>query len=122
VTKELIETTGRIPAGASALQRTPRTAQRYLIDSRGRRCEICSRERWRGEPIPLVLDHINGNASDWAVTNLRLVCPNCDAQLPTFKNRNRGKGRSHRRKPFAAQNGADEPAGRASPLPPAPTE
>ena len=31
------------------------------------------------------------------ISNLRLVCPNCDSQLPTYKNRNKGNGRHSRR-------------------------
>lgn len=52
--------------------------------------------------MPLVLDHIDGNAENGVLTNLRLVCPNCDAQLPTFKNRNKGNGRASRRQRYAA--------------------
>jgi hypothetical protein len=33
--------------------------------------------------------------------NLRLICPNCDSQLPTFKMRNRGRGRHSRRQRYA---------------------
>jgi 5-methylcytosine-specific restriction endonuclease McrA len=50
----------------------------------------------------LILDHVDGNADNWELANLRLVCPNCDAQLPTFKSRNRGNGRAYRRARYAA--------------------
>ncbi|WIM86214.1 hypothetical protein PT015_14985 [Candidatus Mycobacterium wuenschmannii] len=33
--------------------------------------------------------------------NLRLICPNCDSQLPTYKARNRGSGRHYRRQRYA---------------------
>ena len=33
--------------------------------------------------------------------NLRLICPNCDALLPTFAGRNRGNGRVYRRLRYA---------------------
>ena len=50
-----------------------------------------------GKPVPLVCDHISGNSSDNEIENFRLVCCNCDAQLPTFKSKNRGNGRSYDR-------------------------
>ena len=43
--------------------------------------------------IPLIVDHIDGNYRNILDTNLRLICPNCDAQLSTYKGRNRGRGR-----------------------------
>ena len=54
-------------------------ARRYLLQTRGHRCEICGLTEWRDKTLPLVLDHINGDANDWLLSNLRLICPNCDA-------------------------------------------
>ena len=65
----------------------------YLIETRGHKCEICGNEEWMGQPIPLVLDHINGRASDDRLENLRLVCGNCDMQLPTYKSKNKNSDR-----------------------------
>lgn len=50
---------------------------------------------WPTRP-PLVLDHIDGNASNWNENNLRLVCGNCDMQLPTYKSKNRNSARKKR--------------------------
>ena len=76
------------------------SAKPYLIETRGHRCEICGIEKWRGLSVPLVRDHINGNADDNSVKNQRLICHNCDAQLPTFAGRNYGNGRAERRKVY----------------------
>jgi len=48
-------------------------------------CELCGQdENWRGHYMALRLDHINGDNTDNRLENLRIVCPNCDATLPTF--------------------------------------
>jgi hypothetical protein len=66
------------------------------------RCAICGiASEWNGLPLVLVLDHINGDSNDNRRANLRLVCPNCDSQLPTYKARNKGKGRAWRRERYA---------------------
>ena len=90
-----IEATQSIPS------KSPRLARRYLVAVRGHRCELCQIERWQDQRVLLVLDHVDGNADNWVLANLRLICPNSDALLPTFKSRNRGRGRAWRRKRYA---------------------
>ena len=47
-------------------------------------CELCGQdENWNGMKISLILDHINGKRCDNRLENLRIVCPNCNAGLPT---------------------------------------
>jgi hypothetical protein len=74
-----------------------RVPKKFLIEKRGHSCEVCHGTEWCGKPIPLILDHIDGNSGNWMLNNLRLVCGNCDMQLPTYKSKNKGSGRFIRR-------------------------
>jgi hypothetical protein len=51
-------------------------------------CSSCLLEVWMGQPIPLELDHINGNHDDNQLINLRLLCPNCHAQTDNYRGKN----------------------------------
>ena len=49
-----------------------------------RKCELCGQdENWYGKKMSLILDHINGVNNDSRIENLRILCPNCNATLPT---------------------------------------
>lgn len=72
--------------------------KRYMIHTSGHRCMICGQTEWMGKPVPLVLDHIDGNSDNYKLSNLQLVCGNCDMQLPTYKSKNKNSGNTSRSK------------------------
>lgn len=48
------------------------------------KCQICGQlPEWKGKPLVLILDHINGVWNDHRRENIRMVCPNCNSQLET---------------------------------------
>ena len=73
-----------------------RVLRRYLLEqSQG--CWECGITEWMGKPITLELEHKDGDPYNNKEDNLCLLCPNCHSQTPTYKGKNRGRGRLARR-------------------------
>jgi hypothetical protein len=75
--------------------KTDRHRRLFLIRENGHQCEVCGLSEWMGQPIPLELDHIDGNPDNNRADNLRILCPNCHAQTEFYKGAaaTEGKGR-----------------------------
>jgi hypothetical protein len=87
--KELVDS-GRDPSVRNTI------AKRYLIELHKGKCQLCFLSEWQNQAMPLVLDHIDGNSYNNLLSNLRVICNNCDAIQPTYKGRNKGNGRFKR--------------------------
>ena len=72
-----------------------------MIENFGRKCSMCHLEEWQGHPIPIEVDHIDGDAGNNSFNNLRLLCPNCHGITPTWKGKNKGNGRASRGLPLS---------------------
>lgn len=49
------------------------------------------KDQWLGQPLSLHLDHVDGDSRNNELSNLRLLCPNCHTQTPTYAGRNAQK-------------------------------
>lgn len=77
--------------------------RRFLIEKYGEKCSLCGWcevNHYTGK-VPVEVDHIDGDWHNNSLENLRLLCPNCHSLTPTYKARNKGKGRDWRRELYA---------------------
>lgn len=72
--------------------------RQYILEEQEHKCAICNLpDEWNGRELHFVLDHIDGDASNSCRENLRLICPNCDSQLETYKSKNKNSARNKRK-------------------------
>lgn len=69
--------------------KTQRVKERLLQEGiLKEQCTECGvGNEYNGKPLVLELDHINGKRNDHRLKNLRILCPNCHSQTPTFRGR-----------------------------------
>ncbi|MFI8364718.1 HNH endonuclease [Streptomyces sp. NPDC085612] len=98
------------PAGRPRPRHTPETLLVRREGTHGRRVqsahlkralaalgvpEECARcgmpAQWRGCPLPLEVDHIDGDWRNNLPENLRLLCPNCHSTTDTYRGRAKGR-------------------------------
>lgn len=56
-----------------------------VLKEQNNQCLTCGLSEWLNNPIKFELDHIDGNTENNIRTNLRVLCPNCHSQTPTFR-------------------------------------
>ncbi|MFI1506674.1 HNH endonuclease signature motif containing protein [Streptomyces sp. NPDC020597] len=79
-----------LPAQAGRTNRT-RLHQALTEVGRSYACAECANPgEWRGRPITLQIDHVNGDWRDNREENLRYLCPNCHALTATWCRRKGG--------------------------------
>lgn len=79
-------------AGKHPNYQTSKLRQRLITDGYfSYKCTSCGLSEWLNKPIPLELEHINGDSYDHRLENLTILCPNCHAQTSTYRGKNKGK-------------------------------
>ncbi|MGZ3549904.1 MAG: HNH endonuclease [Vulcanimicrobiaceae bacterium] len=88
------------PPGMPLPELLLRDVSRYNVKTRllragllENRCQECGLAEWRGKPLSVHIDHINGVSTDHRLENLRMLCPNCHLQTHTYGGRNAKRGR-----------------------------
>ena len=72
--------------------------RKYIYQKQNQCCAICGiKNEWNGKELKFILDHIDGDASNNEESNLRLICPNCDSQLDTYKSKNKNSARNRKK-------------------------
>ncbi len=83
-----------------------RHIRRYLTEEYGEECSECGwhkRHSITGK-VPLEVDHIDGDSRNHELSNVRLICPNCHSLTESFRNLNKGNGRTWRKNTYVKKN------------------
>lgn len=76
--------------------------KKYLLETRGDRCEECGFDRKRPDGTSKIqMDHIDGDYTNNEITNLKLLCPNCHDDTETYGAKNKNGGRRYRLAQFS---------------------
>lgn len=89
---------GKQPKAFSELK-TRAAIKKYILNKSNRTCSECGNgETHNNKPLVLQMDHKDGNKFNNSENNLRLLCPNCHSQTPTWTGRtNKNKINTERR-------------------------
>lgn len=82
---------------------SPKILRRFLKEKYKNTCQKCGLSQWNEKPIPVEIEHIDGNFENNKIDNLTLLCCNCHAQTNTYKSRNKGNGRHFRMQRYKSE-------------------
>ena len=66
----------------------PDSKRRRVLEEQNHTCNRCKLTEWQGKPIPLELEHKDGDNRNNIRENLEGLCPNCHALTETWRGRN----------------------------------
>ena len=88
---------------------TSKHIKRYLIETRGNKCERCGWHEVNPTTgnVPITLEHMDGTWDNNKIENLALLCPNCHSLTSTYCSLNNGRGRTARKSLKVSEDSAD---------------
>jgi hypothetical protein len=104
---------------ALANSKSRRTIKNHLLKAGIiiNRCDLCGLSEWRGRPLSIQIDHVNGIHDDHRIENLRMLCPNCHSQTDTFAGKNITFRKHNPGSPSGKAIGSDPIIGGSNPSP-----
>ena len=61
------------------------TIKKWVKEDRGNICENCGIGEWNGKKLTMEVEHVDGNVNNNNSDNLKVLCPNCHSQTPTWR-------------------------------------
>lgn len=86
---------GKHPGWTGKTRQLSKFVRKYLHETRGTACEQCGWDERHpiDNAVLTEIEHIDGNAENNLLSNLKILCPNCHSMTPTFRARNKNSKR-----------------------------
>ncbi len=70
--------------------------RKRIIWKQNGKCNECGLGEWRGKPLVLEIDHVDGDRLNSTIENLVAICPNCHSITKTWRGRNKDRSKGKR--------------------------